>query len=187
MKQAFHKDKNMFGLSYIIDICHLIFISVALMEIYYFCAGSHSGTVICCSITIVVLTLAVTTLYAAYIYKQQSSINSHLPATRLIALFSGSLASTTLFIEATLCIVQTTTVKDNTAKTLAYFITLSCAHIFVGLVVLAVTFLAVRQREDEKCASGNSLVPNYSSDELETDLCPGQKYQSDRLCIVGHV
>ena len=126
----------------------LLFISVACIEIYYFCTGPHSGTVISYSIAIAVLTLAFTVVCTMYVYRRHSQ-----SLATTLAVFSGSLTIIASFVATTRLIVDTATfTEDNgtvTATELApvCFMILFC--ILLGVAVLAVTLLAVPDSQEE--------------------------------------
>ena len=128
----------------------LLFISVACIEIYYFCTGPHSGTVISYSIAIAELTLAFTVVCAMYVYRRHSQ-----SLATTLAVFSGSLTIIASFVATTCLIADTATFTEEngtvttTALAVACLMILFCIHMGVAVLVLAVTLLPVPDSQEE--------------------------------------
>ena len=128
----------------------LLFISVACIEIYCFCTGPHSETVISYSIAIAVLTLAFTVVCAMYVYRRHSQ-----SLATTLAVFSGSLTIIASFVATTRLIVDTVTfTEDNgtvttTALAVACFLILFYIHMGAVVLVLVVTLLPIPDSQEE--------------------------------------
>ena len=126
----------------------LLFISVAWIEIYYFCTGPHSGTVISYSIAIAVLTLAFTVVCTMYVCRRHSR-----SLATTLAVFSGSLTSIANFVATTRLIVDTAAFTEDNGTVTTTALAVACFmilfFILLGVAVLAVTLLAVPDSQEE--------------------------------------